>query len=258
MTVTDVPTDRLDHLEAKIDLLTEQLGILTDEARLRRRQRESFEDLMSDLGRVSHDAMDMATRELDDWSRTADLADTVRLLRRLTEVAPQLERALVGLAAVSELVDDAAPLGSDVMAVLTDRLEIAQEKGYFDVARAGVGVADRIVTNFDAEDVELLGDNIVAILEALREVTQPEMLAFLRRMLDAVQAEQAAVAAEPETAPSLWAILREVRDPDVRRGMARALHTLRAVSVETGPSTPARRHAEITTINPVSTEGDHE
>jgi hypothetical protein len=27
--------------------------------------------------------------------------------------------------------------------------------------------------------------------------------------------------------------LRQVRDPDVRRGMARALHTLRTVSAET-------------------------
>lgn len=251
MTITEMPTDRLDLLESKIDLLTEQLGVLTAEAELRRRQRESFEDLTGDLSRVSQDAMTMATRELDDWSRTVDFADTVRLLRRLTEVAPQLERALVGLAAVSELVDDAAPLGSDVMTMLTDRLAIAEEKGYFDVASAGVGVVDRIATNFDAHDVELLGDNIVAILESLREVTQPEMLAFLRRMLDAIQSEQAAVAAEPVEPPSLWAILGQVRDPDVRRGMARALHTLRAVSVETGPSAPDRQHAE-----PITTEGD--
>jgi uncharacterized protein YjgD (DUF1641 family) len=251
MTIADVPTDRLDLLESKIDLLSEQIGVLTAEAELRRRQREALDDLTGDLNRVAQDAMAMATRELDDWSRTADPADTVRLLRRLTEVAPQLERALVGLAAVSELVEDAAPLGSDVMAMLTDRLAIAEEKGYFDVAGAGFGVVDRIATNFDARDVELLGDNIVAILDALREVTQPEMLAFLRRMLNAVQSEQAAVAAEPETPPSLWAILREVRDPDVRRGMARALHTLRAVSVETGPATPDRQHAE-----PIPTEGE--
>lgn len=251
MTIADVSTDRLDLLEAKIDVVTEQLGVLTAEAELRRRQREALDDLTGDLNRVAQDAMAMATHELDDWSRTADLADTVRLLRRLTEVAPQLEQALVGLAAVSEFVEDAAPLGSEVTTMLTDRLAIAEEKGYFDVASAGLGIVDRIATNFDARDVELLGDNIVAILEALREVTQPEMLAFLRRMLSAVQSEQAAVAAEPETAPSLWAILGQVRDPDVRRGMGRALHTLRAVSVETGPSTPDRHHTE-----PSTTEGD--
>ncbi len=91
------------------------------------------------------------------------------------------------------------------------------------------------MTNFDERDVEQLGDNVVTMLEALREVTQPEMLAFLTRMIDAVQAEQQAVEMEAAEPPSLWALVSQVRDPDVRRGMARALHTLRAVSVETGP-----------------------
>jgi hypothetical protein len=250
MTVVEAPTDRLDALDAKIDRLTEQLSVLTAEAELRRRQREAFEDFTGDLARVSEDAMAMATRELESLSQTADLADTVRLLRRFVEVAPTLERALDAIAVAGELVDDAAPLGADVMAMLTDRLAEAERKGYFTFAGAALGVADRVVTNYDEHDVELLGDNVVAMLDALREVTQPEMLAFIGRALDAVKAEQAAVASEPAEAPSLWSLLRQVRDPDVRRGVGRALHTLRAVSAETGP-----RRTDHTTIPP-TTEGD--
>ncbi len=235
MTITELPVDRLEALETKIDRLAEQMAILTADAEYRRRQRESFQDLTGDLARVSEDAMVMATRELESLSKTADLGDTVRLLRRLVEVAPTLERALVGVSAVADLVDDAAPLGSDVMAMLTDRLAEAERKGYFAFATAAIGVADRVVTNFDEHDVELLGENVVAMLEALRQVTQPEMLAFLARMVTAVEAEQKAVENEPADPPSLWALVRQVRDPDVRRGMARALHTLRAVSAETGP-----------------------
>jgi uncharacterized protein YjgD (DUF1641 family) len=241
MTVTDAPVDQLEALEAKLDLLTGQMAVLTADAEHRRRQRESFDDLTGDLGRVSHDAMVMATRELESLSQTADLADTGRLLRRLVEVAPTLERALVGLKAAKELVDDAAPLGADVMGMVTDRLAEAEQKGYFTFARAAMGVADRVVTNFDEHDVELLGANVVAMVEALREVTQPEMLAFLGRMLNAIQSEQAAVAQEPDEPPSLWSLARQVSDPEIRRGMARALHTLRAVSVDTGPHSPDRQ-----------------
>ena len=235
MSVTDVPVDRLDALETKIDVLAEQMTVLAAEAEHRRRQRESFEDLTGDLNRISGDAMAVATRELETLSQTADLADTLRLLRRLVEVAPTLERALVGLNTASSFVDDVVPLGSDVMAMATERLDELERKGYFRMAGAAAGVADRVVTNFDERDVEQLGDNIVTMLEALREVTQPEMLAFLTRMIDAVQAEQQAVEMEAAEPPSLWALVSQVRDPDVRRGMARALHTLRAVSVETGP-----------------------
>lgn len=235
MTIIDAPVDRVEALEAKIDLLTDQMSVLAADAEHRRRQREAFEDLTGDLARVSEDAMSMATRELESLSQTADLADTLRLLRRLVEVAPTLERALVGVQAAAGLVDDAAPLGSDVMAMVTDRLETADQKGYFRMATAAAGIADKVVTNFDEHDVERLGDNVVTMLEALREVTQPEMLAFLTRMIGAVQAEQRAVDLEPVDPPSLWALFKQVRDPDVRRGMARGLHTLRAVSAETGP-----------------------
>ena len=235
MTITDLPVDRLDALEAKIDLLADQMAVLATDAADRRRRRDAFDELTGDLASVSEDAMAMATRELDSLSQTADLADTLRLLRRLVEVAPTLERALVGLSTVADLVDEAAPLGTDMMALMTERLDTADQKGYFRFASATLGVADRVVTNFDEHDVEQLGDNVVAMLEALREVTQPEMLAFLARMIDAVKAEQRAVEAEPAEAPSLLSLARQVRDPDVRRGMARALHTLRAVSSETGP-----------------------
>lgn len=245
MTMTDappdVPTDRIATLEAKIDRLTEHLAVVTADVDRRNRQRESFEDLTADLGRVSSDAMVVATRELETLSQTADLADTVRLLRRLVEVAPTLERLLVGLTAASELVEDAAPMGADVMAMITDRLASAEQKGYFTFASAAAGVADRVVTNFDERDIEQLGDNVVVILETLREVTQPELLAFVSRALAAVKAEQTAVAREPAEPPSLLSLLRQVRDPEVRRGMARALHTLRAVSVETGPRAPTDR-----------------
>lgn len=156
--------------------------------------------------------------------------------------------ALTSLGMVSELVADATRLGPDVMASVVDRFDEVDRKGYFRFAGAAVGVADRVVTNFDEHDVELLGDNVVAMLEALREVTQPEMLAFVSRMVGAVHAEQEAVDWESADPPSLWALARQLRDPDVRRGMARAIHTLRSVAVETGPHADGR----TTTSTPIS------
>ena len=73
--------DRLAALETKIDLLTDRLSLLTDEAEQRARQRRMFEELGGDLSRISGDAMDLLTRELESLTATADLADTVRLLR---------------------------------------------------------------------------------------------------------------------------------------------------------------------------------
>ncbi len=182
MTVTEAPLDRAERLEAKLDLLTEQVAALTAE------------------------------------------------VERRSGPGPELE----------ELLADLVPLGPEALALVIERLAEAEERGYFRFARAGADVADRIMTGFDADDLAQLGENVVTILETVKEITQPEMLALLGHMVDAMQRQQRSVAHESGEAPSLWALLRQVRDADVRRGMSRALATLGAVSVETGPppSTP--------------------
>lgn len=251
MTVTDAPltaagTDRIASLEAKIDLLTDRITVLTEEAEHRTQRQLMRAELGDDLNRISTEAMATITRELESLSAVADLTDSVRLLRRLAVAAPTLDRTLVAFMQAAELVDDLAPLGTDVMSSLTERLAAAERKGYVTFARAGTRIADRVVTSFDADDLEQLGDNVVTILETVREVTQPELLTLLGRMIEAVRAEQQIVADESAAAPSFLSIAKQLRDPDVRRGIARALHTFRAVSATTtaGPphSTPRGGH----------------
>ena len=84
-------------MEAKVDQLNEQMATLAADAEIRRRKRESIEDLTGDLSRISGGAMEVATRELEALRETADLADTARLLRRFVEAAPTIERLLIGL-----------------------------------------------------------------------------------------------------------------------------------------------------------------
>ena len=86
------------------------------------------------------------------------------------------------------------------------------------------------------EDVEALGDNVVLILETVKELTQPDVMAVLYRMIEAIHRQQAQMEAEPEEPPSLFQLVRKMRDPEIRRGIGRALNTLSAVSdVDTGP-----------------------
>ena len=188
--------------------------------------------------------MAVATRELETIRRTADLSDVISLLRTLVEVAPRLERALGMVDALSDLADDIMPLTSDVMALTSDRLAVAQQKGYFEFAKAGLGIVDRVVAGFSEDDVEPLGDNVVTILNTVKEITQPEMLVLLQRMVDAVQRQQYVIEDEAAEPPSLWALAKKMRDPDVRRGINRALTTLGSVSAETGPETMTYIHTD--------------
>ena len=223
-------------LEAKIDVLTEQVAFLAEEARQAQQRREMWTDLQTDVMPIAGDVLQVLERELEELSSDVTLADLADLLRRFVRVAPILDQGLRYLEMGAELFTDMTPLTEHAMDVATDRLVNLDQKGYFTFAKAGVHVVDRVVTGFSEEDVEALGDNVVLILETVKEMTQPEIMAVLYRMIEAVHRQQEQLATEPDEPPSLFQLVRQIRDPEVRRGLGRALDTLRAVSdVETGP-----------------------
>ena len=122
------------------------------------------------------------------------------LNEKLDIVIAETERQAEMFDMVSELIEDAAPLAKDAMTRVVGQLADAEAKGY---------------------------------LASVRDIAQPELLALLGNMVEAMRQEQKYVAAEDEEPPSLVSLAKQLRDPDVRRGMGRALHTLRTVSVET-------------------------
>ena len=124
----------------------------------------------------------------------------------------------------SDFVRDLNPIASQGMDSVTRVMTVAEQKGYIDFAKAGAGVVDRIVTNFSDDDGEALGDNVVLILETVKEMTQPEIMQMMRTTLHEVGEVQ-----EDEIPPSMFALLRQMREPEVRRGLARLIALLRSM-----------------------------
>lgn len=215
-------------LELKIDALAAQVAFLAEEARLNQQRRKRWDELQHDVMPIAADAMAVIGSELEELD--VDVADLTGLLKRLVRVAPILDKALQQVDMYSALVHDVMPIGVEAMDATTSKLAALDERGYFAFAKGAVQVADRVVTGFSEEDVEQLGDNVVLILQTIKDLTQPEVMTALHRMISAVQEQHRHVAAEPSEPPSLFSIVRQVRDPEIRRGIARGLNTLRAVS----------------------------
>ncbi len=234
--MTTAAPARAEDLEAKIDALTAQVAYLAEEARQASLRRDMWTELQQDGMPIAGDILEVVSRELDELSADVEIADFANLLRRLVRVAPVLEKGLTYLEMFSELFTDMMPLTEHAMDVATDRLVSLDQKGYFNFAKGGLHVVDRVITSFSEEDVEALGDNVVLILETVKEMTQPEIMAVLYRMIEAVQRQQRHIEEEPAEPPSLFKLAKQMRDPEIRKGLGRALNTLRAVSeVETGP-----------------------
>ena len=193
---TSAPT-RTEDLEAKIDALTEQVAFLAQEAQLARQRREMWGELQADVMPIAGDVLQVLERELEELSADVTLADIGDLLRRFVRVAPLLDQGLRYLEMMGELFSDMMPLTEHAMDVATDRLVSLDQKGYFNFAKSGLHVVDRVVTGFSEEDVEALGDNVVLILETVKEMTQPDVMAALYHMIEAVQRQQRHLESEP-------------------------------------------------------------
>jgi len=72
-----------------------------------------------------------------------------------------------------------------------------------------------------------LGDNIVLILNVVKNMTQPEIMTFINNTLMVATRE-----VEKPVDASLFALIRQMRDPAVRRGLALTMRVLSVIGAQ--------------------------
>jgi uncharacterized protein YjgD (DUF1641 family) len=217
------------ELTQKMDFLTVQVQFLTEQARIAERQREERSELVRDLTPIVNDVYRLSVEQLEEVEQYVDLSDLLRLLKRLLRNGRNIEGMLDQLESLVDLFNTVMPLGDDAFGKAVDALEQMERKGYFVFAKGGLQVVDNVVTSFDGDDVRLLGENIVLILRTVKDITQPEVMNFVRNSVQVIDQEK-----DQPLDTSLIALWREMRDPNVRRGLALTLRILRTIGAQAG------------------------
>ncbi|NIA24298.1 MAG: hypothetical protein GWP04_01880 [Gammaproteobacteria bacterium] len=219
-------TDDVVELSRKIDQLAAQVQFLTEEALVARERRQERDELMADITPLAGEAYRYAVRQLEQVDQYVTLDDMTHMVKKLLRNVKNLEEFLDRMESIKEFVEDATPLTQSGVISLMDALQDLEHRGYFGFIRNGGQMLDKIVTNFTEEDVRALGDNIVLILQTVREMTQPEVMTMLRDATTAVRGQEV-----PEDVT--WrALVRQMRDPAMKKGLAKLMLTLRTISGE--------------------------
>jgi uncharacterized protein YjgD (DUF1641 family) len=214
----------LAELNQKVDVLTTQIAFLTEEAQLQRRNRQDWDELKNDLTPVANEVYQLSVRQLDEIESYVQLEDILRVTKRLVRNTRNLEEALDQLESFSDLAREMGPLSDEIMLTVMTRLSEMEEKGYFSFVQGGMAIMDEVVSNFTEEDVQQLGENIVLILQTVKEMTQPEIMTLMRTSANVLRDEQV-----PEKV-SMLDIVRQMNDPEVRRGLSKTLNVLKTFS----------------------------
>lgn len=222
-------------LDERLDRLDEQVAFLVEQARRDMIRQSAFAELLADLAPVSRQFMSTAGERLEELD--LDPAEAMALVKTLGGSLAEINRLLAAVKPLVELSETVSELSGPALEALTRRLTDLDERGYLRFAGAGVGVLDRVVTGFDESDVEALGENVVLILRTLRDMTQPEIMQMLQRTIRSVKVED-----EPAEPPGMLELLRQLRKPEARRGLARLIHVLDSLGNENAHDTQEVTH----------------
>lgn len=210
------------ELNNKLDKLATQIDFLAEEAYRQRRRQEEWDDLKADLTPIGNDLFKMSVEQLEEVQQYVEMEDVLRLVKRLLRNTRNLEQMLDQFESLMDLWEDVGPLSRDAFLTLMQQLNEMEQKGYFVFMQGGLDIMDKVVTSFTEEDVQQLGDNVVLILNTVKEMTQPEIMTMLSNTALTIQDE------EPVDT-SMISILRQLNDPAVRKGLAKTLNVLKSV-----------------------------
>jgi len=212
------------ELNQKIDLLTTQVAYLTEQARLSEQSRQARDELVESGMPIARELMDMASAEFEEVQKYLNPEDLIRLVKKFVRHGPQFEILMDQLDSMMDLVEVGGQIIEEGVDKTTDIMQGMEHKGYFAFARSGMRIVDNVVTSFSEEDVNRLGDNIVLILNTVKDMTQPEIMNFVRNTFHVAERE-----VDKPVNTSMLSLLGQMRDPEVRRGLALTLRVLRVI-----------------------------
>jgi len=217
------------NIQEQINDINRKLDIVLDEIVAQKKTRQSIEDLTADLTIISKDVFASAVTELDNAGVEIDGEGVKLLVLKLFRHIDTLTDLFNMLESGKDLLADLTPIIQQVGLDSIHKMNDLEKKGYFDFLNQSMKIFDNIVTHFSADDVQMLADNIVTILETVKNLTQPDMLKAINNGLIVYKS----IDIENTEEYSIFKALREMNSKEMRKGIGFMITFLKNISKET-------------------------
>jgi uncharacterized protein YjgD (DUF1641 family) len=214
------------NIQAQIDAINAKLDMILEEVLAQREMRESVLDLANDASIIGKDVFKNTVIQLDKAGVELDSEAIAGIGLKLIRNVENINDFLDTLESINDFVKDVSPIIHQVGLDAIHKLHELEQKGYIDFFKELSKAMDNIVTHFTVEDVKALSDNVVVILETVKNLTQPDMLKAVNnavsiyKNLDMENVEEI----------SLFKAMMEFRKPEMRRGIGFMITFLRRLS----------------------------
>lgn len=218
--------DLLFELQKQVDLINSKMDIILDEISLQKKHRREMDDLKDDLIIVGKDLYQTAVIELEEVHDSLKTGDILYLFKKLLRNINNITKTFEQLESLKDFVNDISPLFRESFIDLMNKLNELDRKGYFNFTKELLNIIDRIVISFSTEDIKNLADNIVTILNTVKELTQPDILQSVNNAVEVYKKLNIQI----DEDVSLFKLLKELNQPATRKGLIFALIFLKNLS----------------------------
>jgi uncharacterized protein YjgD (DUF1641 family) len=216
------------NIQAQINDINRKLDLLLDYMHEQKMKTTAVDDLVADLSIVGKDMYDTAVTELETRQVQLDTEEIKLLTVKLIKNIPTFLQMIDMLESITDLLKDATPMVNEMIIDFTKKLSEFEQKGYFEFAREMGNVIDKIVTSYSPDDIRDFSNNVVNILDTVKNVTQPETLKSLNKAVEVFNSMEMAQTSEY----SMWKIMKEMNSPEVRKGMTFMITFLKNLTKE--------------------------
>jgi len=215
-------------IQKQIDEINQKLDIIQECALQQKLRSQRMDDLVADLSIIGKDAFRSTVTELDNQGIELNVDDIKHLSFKLIKNIDKFTYILTTLESANDLMQDLGPVVREVIIDFIKKLHELEQKGYFEFFRELSAIIDNIVTHYSAQDARLLADNVVTILDTIKNMTQPEMLSALNNAVSIYQK------LDMEDVPeyTVWKAMKELRTPEMKKGIGFLITFLKNISRE--------------------------
>ncbi len=176
-------------LHKKVDQLTAQMEILADHAEIEQRRRRELDELKADLIPIGNQLIKLTINELAEIGTEFELEDLIYLLKRVLRNTQLILTMMDRFEVLMGIADEMELLGKQVFSTTIEGLDRLEREGFFAIARESWGVMEKIVAEIDPADIRSIGEDSgsPSSIALLRELNQPEVRKGIARLLQIVK-----------------------------------------------------------------------
>ena len=228
-------TETLD-VQEQINAMNLKMDLILEEITIQKQKRQEVEDLVTDLSIIGNDMFKASVDELDHAGVELDSEALKSLFFKLLRNVGTLNDLVEMIESATDLAKDAAPIIHQMGLQGVSQMNELEKKGYFEFIKELFKVVDNVVTHFSKDDVRLLAENVVTILETIKNLTQPDMLGAMNNAVNIYKKIETRDIQEI----SLWKAFKEMRSPEMRKGIGFMITFLKNIADDSD---------EVTVIN---------